>query len=121
MAKIDYHKIMNLKYGHKVIRAIVDSGTQIPILWNKIIDENKDNNQGKIEIRSAWGDMETILLRTFHLKFDDGKHGTMPSMCAISTGLVGHMLLSQTAYKLLENILNQFHRYRKFLIVQKCT
>ncbi|GFY71450.1 hypothetical protein TNIN_8141 [Trichonephila inaurata madagascariensis] len=62
-------------------------------------------SEGTIQIILAFGEKEIATLKLFNLKIDDGKHGSVPIICAVSKKLVNDMLISASAYEiLLENV-----------------
>ncbi|GFX35443.1 uncharacterized protein TNCV_102501 [Trichonephila clavipes] len=80
-------------------------GAQISVLREDLIDKGCREGEGTIQIISAFGEKEIAALKLFNLKIDDGKHGSVPIMCAVSKKLVNDMLISVTAYEiLLENV-----------------
>ncbi|GFS51711.1 CCHC-type domain-containing protein [Trichonephila inaurata madagascariensis] len=87
---IDDLQLVDIKCGQTSIKAVIDTGAQISVLREDLI--GKDCGE------------------------DDGKHGSVPIMCAESKKLVNDMLISATAYEiLLENVqLFDFENQRDF-------
>ncbi|GFX29492.1 CCHC-type domain-containing protein [Trichonephila clavipes] len=101
---------------HKSGGVVIDTGAQISVLREDLIDKGCGEGEGTIQIISAFGEKEIAALKLFNLKIDDGKHGSVPIMCAVSKKLVNDMLISATAYEiLLENVqLFDFENQRDF-------
>ncbi|GFT89398.1 uncharacterized protein TNCV_4386851 [Trichonephila clavipes] len=107
---------VDTKCGQTSIKAVIDTGAQISVLREDLIDKGCGEGEGTIQIISAFGEKEIAALKLFNLKIDDGKHGSVPIMCAVSKKLVNNMLISTTAYEiLLENVqLFDFGNQRDF-------
>ncbi|GFS89802.1 retrovirus-related Pol polyprotein from transposon opus [Trichonephila clavipes] len=102
---IDDLQLVDIKCGQTYIKAVIDTGAQISVLREDLIDKGCGEGEGTIQIISAFGEKEIAALKLFNLKIDDGKHGSVPIMCAVSKKLVNDMLISATAYEiLLENV-----------------
>ncbi|GFY33754.1 hypothetical protein TNCV_4594661 [Trichonephila clavipes] len=114
---IDDLQLVDIKCGQTSIKAVIDTGAQISVLREDLIDKSCGEGEGTIQIISAFGEKEIAALKLlFNLKIDDGKHGSVPIMCAVSKKLVNDMLISATAYEiLLENVqLFDFENQRDF-------
>ncbi|GFV85375.1 hypothetical protein TNCV_3772001 [Trichonephila clavipes] len=113
---IDDLQLVDIKCGQTSIKAVIDTGAQISVLREDLIDKGCGEGEGTIQIISAFGEKEIAALKLFNLKIDDGKHGSVPIMCAVSKKLVNDMLISSTAYEiLLENVqLFDFENQRDF-------
>ncbi|GFX71141.1 hypothetical protein TNCV_3649061 [Trichonephila clavipes] len=113
---IDDLQLVDIKCGQTSIKAVIDTGAQISVLRKDLIDKGCGEGEGTIQIISAFGEKEIAALKLFNLKIDDGKHGSVPIMCAVSKKLVNDMLISATAYEiLLENVqLFDFENQRDF-------
>ncbi|GFW61282.1 uncharacterized protein TNCV_3377971 [Trichonephila clavipes] len=113
---IDDLQLVDIKCGQTSIKAVIDTGAQISVLREDLIDKGCGEGEGTIQIISAFGEKEIAALKLFNLKIDDGKHGWVPIMCAVSKKLVNDMLISSTAYEiLLENVqLFDFENQRDF-------
>ncbi|GFU85830.1 hypothetical protein TNCV_2036611 [Trichonephila clavipes] len=113
---IDDLQLVDIKCGQTSIKAVIDTGAQISVLREDLIDKGCGEGEGTIQIISAFGEKEIAALKLFNLKIDDGKHGSVPIMCAVSKKLVNDMLISATAYEiLLENVqLFDFENQRDF-------
>ncbi|GFX35426.1 retrovirus-related Pol polyprotein from transposon opus [Trichonephila clavipes] len=122
---IDDLQLVDIKCGQTSIKAVIDTGAQISVLREDLIDKGCGEGEGTIQIISAFGEKEIAALKLFKksvankkigLKIDDGKHGLVPIMCAVSKKLVNDMLISVTAYEiLLENVqLFDFENQRDF-------
>ncbi|GFX52774.1 uncharacterized protein TNCV_3719641 [Trichonephila clavipes] len=113
---IDDLQLVDIKCGQTSIKAVIDTGAQISVLREDLIDKCCGEGEGTIQIISAFGEKEIAALKLFNLKIDDGKHGSVPIMCAVSKKLVNDMLISATAYEiLLENVqLFDFENQRDF-------
>ncbi|GFQ99712.1 CCHC-type domain-containing protein [Trichonephila clavata] len=102
---IDDLQFVDIKCGQTSIKAVIDTGAQISVLREDLIGKDCGEGEGTIQIISAFGEKEIAALKLFNLKIDDGKHGSVPIMCAVSKKLVNDMLISATAYEiLLENV-----------------
>ncbi|GFQ94970.1 retrovirus-related Pol polyprotein from transposon opus [Trichonephila clavata] len=102
---IDDLQLVDIKCGQTSIKAVIDTGAQISVLREDLISKDYGEGEGTIQIISAFGEKEIAALKVFSLKIDDGKHGLVPIMCAVSKKLVNDMLISATAYEiLLENV-----------------
>ncbi|GFQ81909.1 CCHC-type domain-containing protein [Trichonephila clavata] len=102
---IDDLQLVDIKCGQTSIKAVIDTGAQISVLREDLIGKDCEEGEGTIQIISAFGEKEIAALKLFNLKIDDGKHGSVPIMCAVSKKLVNDMLISSTAYEiLLENV-----------------
>ncbi|GFU96439.1 retrovirus-related Pol polyprotein from transposon opus [Trichonephila clavipes] len=102
---IDDLQLVDIKCGQTSIKAVIDTGAQISVLREDLIDKGCGEGERTIQIISAFGEKEIAALKLFNLKIDDGKHGSVPIMCAVSKKLVNNMLISATAYEiLLENV-----------------
>ncbi|GFX61775.1 uncharacterized protein TNCV_1382731 [Trichonephila clavipes] len=108
--------LVDIKCGQTSIKAVIDAGVQISVLREDLIDKGCGEGEGTIQIISAFGENEIAALKLFNLKIDDGKHGSVPIMCAVSKKLVNDMLISATAYEImLENVqLFDFENQRDF-------
>ncbi|GFR28618.1 CCHC-type domain-containing protein [Trichonephila clavata] len=113
---IDDLQLADIKCGQTSIKAVIDTGAQISVLREDLIGKDCGEGEGTIQIISAFGEKEIAALKLFNLKIDDGKHGSVPIMCAVSKKLVNDMLISATAYEiLLENVqLFDFENQRDF-------
>ncbi|GFR21105.1 CCHC-type domain-containing protein [Trichonephila clavata] len=113
---IDDLQLVDIKCGQTSIKAVFDTGAQISVLREDLIGKDCGEGEGTIQIISAFGEKEIAALKLFNLKIDDGKHGSVPVMCAVSKKLVNDMLISATAYEiLLENVqLFDFENQRDF-------
>ncbi|GFQ97921.1 CCHC-type domain-containing protein [Trichonephila clavata] len=113
---IDDLQFVDIKCGQTSIKAVIDTGAQISVLREDLIGKDCGEGEGTIQIISAFGEKEIAALKLFNLKIDDGKHGSVPIMCAVSKKLVSDMLISATAYEiLLENVqLFDFENQRDF-------
>ncbi|GFR13290.1 retrovirus-related Pol polyprotein from transposon opus [Trichonephila clavata] len=113
---IDDLQFVDIKCGQTSIKAVIDTGAQISVLREDLIGKDCGEGEGTIQIISAFGEKEIAALKLFNLKIDDGKHGSVPIMCAVSMKLVNDMLISATAYEiLLENVqLFDFENQRDF-------
>ncbi|GFQ69195.1 retrovirus-related Pol polyprotein from transposon opus [Trichonephila clavata] len=113
---IDDLQFVDIKCGQTSIKAVIDTGAQISVLREDLIGKDCGEGEGIIQIISAFGEKEIAALKLFNLKIDDGKHGSVPIMCAVSKKLVNDMLISATAYEiLLENVqLFDFENQRDF-------
>ncbi|GFQ66374.1 CCHC-type domain-containing protein [Trichonephila clavata] len=113
---IDDLQLVDIKCGQTSIKAVIDTGAQISVLREDLIGKDCGEGEGTIQIISAFGEKEIAALKLFNLKIDDGKHGSVPIMCAVSKKLVNDMLISATAYEiLLENVqLFDFENQRDF-------
>ncbi|GFQ85693.1 transposon Ty3-I Gag-Pol polyprotein [Trichonephila clavata] len=113
---IDDLQFVDIKCGQTSIKAVIDTGAQISVLREDLIGKDCGEGEGTIQIISAFGEKEIAALKLFNLKIDDGKHGSVPIMCAVSKKLVNDMLISATAYEiLLENVqLFDFENQRDF-------
>ncbi|GFW48150.1 retrovirus-related Pol polyprotein from transposon 297 [Trichonephila clavipes] len=98
---IDDLQLVDIKCGQTSIKAVIDTGAQISVLREDLIDKGCGEGEGTIQIISAFGEKEIAALKLFNLKIDDGKHGSVPIMCAVSKKLVNDMLISATAYEIL--------------------
>ncbi|GFW21683.1 retrovirus-related Pol polyprotein from transposon 297 [Trichonephila clavipes] len=102
---IDDLQLVGIKCEQTSIKAVIDTGAQISVLRKDLIDKSCKGGEGTIQIISAFGEKEIAALKLFNLKIDDGKHGSVPIMCAVSKKPVNDMLISATAYEiLLENV-----------------
>ncbi|GFY46234.1 retrovirus-related Pol polyprotein from transposon opus [Trichonephila inaurata madagascariensis] len=102
---IDDLQLVDFKCGQTSIKAVIDTGAQISVLREDLIGRDCGEGEGTIQIISAFGEKEIAALKLFNLKKDDGKHGSVPILCAVSKKLVNDMLISATAYEiLLENV-----------------
>ncbi|GFY62115.1 uncharacterized protein TNIN_118591 [Trichonephila inaurata madagascariensis] len=91
-----------LEFTKEVVIARVSIPVSIPINTKNGIDDLRcGEGAGTIQIISAFGEKEIADLKLFNLKIDDGKHGSVPIMCAVSKKLVNDMLISATAYEIL--------------------
>ncbi|GFW66649.1 hypothetical protein TNCV_1370821 [Trichonephila clavipes] len=71
-----------------------------------LIDKSCEEDEGPIQIISAFGEKEIAALKLFNLKIDDGKHGSVPIMYVVTKKLVNDILISATAYEIqLEDVL----------------
>ncbi|GFY67814.1 CCHC-type domain-containing protein [Trichonephila inaurata madagascariensis] len=113
---IDDLQLVDIRCGQTSIKAVIDTGAQISVLHEDLISKGCGEGEGTIQIISAFGEKEIAALKLFNLKIDDGKHGSVPIMCAVSKKLVNDMLISATAYEiLLENVqLFDFENQRDF-------
>ncbi|GFQ68273.1 transposon Ty3-I Gag-Pol polyprotein [Trichonephila clavata] len=113
---IDDLQFVDIKCGQTSIKAVIDTGAQISVLREDLIGKDCGEGEGTIQIISAFGEKEIAALKLFNLKIDDGKHGSVPIMYAVSKKLVNDMLISATAYEiLLENVqLFDFENQRDF-------
>ncbi|GFR07899.1 transposon Ty3-I Gag-Pol polyprotein [Trichonephila clavata] len=113
---IDDLQFVDIKCGQTSIKAVIDTGAQISVLREDLIGKDCGEGEGTIQIISAFGEKEIAALKLFNLKIDDGKHGLVPIMCAVSKKLVNDMLISATTYEiLLENVqLFDFENQRDF-------
>ncbi|GFQ71694.1 retrovirus-related Pol polyprotein from transposon 297 [Trichonephila clavata] len=113
---IDDLQLVDIKCGQTSIKAVIDTGAQISVLREDLIGKDCGVGEGTFQIISAFGEKEITALKLFNLKIDDGKHGSVPIMCAVSKKLVNDMLISATAYEiLLENVqLFDFENQRDF-------
>ncbi|GFR13194.1 retrovirus-related Pol polyprotein from transposon 297, partial [Trichonephila clavata] len=113
---IDDLQFVDIKCGQTSIKAVIDTGAQISVLREDLIGKDCGEGEGTIQIISAFGEKEIAALKLFNLKIDDGKHSSVPIMCAVSKKLVNDMLISATAYEiLLENVqLFDFENQRDF-------
>ncbi|GFT19488.1 uncharacterized protein TNCV_2533861 [Trichonephila clavipes] len=109
-------QLVDIKCGQTSIKAAIDTEAQISVLRKDLIGKGCGEGEGTIQIISAFGEKEIAALKLFNLKIDDGKHGSVPIMCALSKKLVNDMLISATAYEiLLENVqLFDFENQRDF-------
>ncbi|GFY37188.1 retrovirus-related Pol polyprotein from transposon 297 [Trichonephila inaurata madagascariensis] len=98
---IDDLQLVDIKYGQTSIKAVIDTGAQISVLREDFIGKDCGEGEGTIQILSAFGEREITALKLFNLKIDDGKHGSVPIMCAVSMKLINDMLISATAYEIL--------------------
>ncbi|GFR26053.1 CCHC-type domain-containing protein [Trichonephila clavata] len=102
---IDDLQLVDIKCGQTSIKAVIDTGAQISVLREDLIGKDCGEGEGTIQIISAFGGKEIAALKLFNLKIDDGKHGSVPIMCAVSKKLINDMLISATAYEILsENV-----------------
>ncbi|GFQ93873.1 CCHC-type domain-containing protein [Trichonephila clavata] len=113
---IDDLQLVDIKCGQTSIKAVIDTGAQISVLREDLIGKDCGEGEGTIQIISAFGEKEIAVLKQFNLKIEDGKHGSVPIMCAVSKKLVNDLLISATAYEiLLENVqLFDFENQRYF-------
>ncbi|GFS50845.1 retrovirus-related Pol polyprotein from transposon opus [Trichonephila inaurata madagascariensis] len=72
---IDDLHLVDIKCGQTSIKAVIDTGAQISVLREDLIGKGCGE--------------------------DDGKHGSVPIMCAVSKKLFNDMLISATAYEIL--------------------
>ncbi|GFQ64341.1 CCHC-type domain-containing protein [Trichonephila clavata] len=114
--EIDDLQLVYIKFGQASIKAVIDTGAQISVLREDLIGKDCEEGEGTIQIISAFGEKEIAALKLFNLKIDDGKHGSVPIMCAVSKKHVNDMLISATASEiLLENVqLFDFENQRDF-------
>ncbi|GFY65644.1 retrovirus-related Pol polyprotein from transposon opus [Trichonephila inaurata madagascariensis] len=85
---IDDLQLVDIKCGQTSIKAVMDTGAQISVLRKDLIGKGCGEGEGTIQIISAFGEKEIATLKLFNLKIDDGKHGSVPIMCAVSKKLV---------------------------------
>ncbi|GFR20583.1 CCHC-type domain-containing protein, partial [Trichonephila clavata] len=113
---IDDLQLVDIKCEQTCIKTVIDTGAQISVLREDLIGKDCGEGEGTIQIISALGEKEIAALKLFNLKIDDGKHGSVPIMCAVSKKFVNDMLISATAYEiLLENVqLFDFENQRDF-------
>ncbi|GFY40523.1 uncharacterized protein TNIN_134251 [Trichonephila inaurata madagascariensis] len=113
---IDDLQLVDIKCEQTSIKAVIDIGAQISVLREDLIGKGCGEGEGTIQIISAFGEKEIAALKLPNLKIDDGKHVSVPIMCAVSKKLVNDMLISATAYEiLLENVqLFNFENQRDF-------
>ncbi|GFV77327.1 retrovirus-related Pol polyprotein from transposon opus [Trichonephila clavipes] len=104
---IDDLQLVDIKCEQTSIKAVIDTGAQISVLREDFIDKSCREGEGTIQIISAFGENEIAALKLFNLKTDDGKHGSVPIMCAVSKKLVNDMLISTTAYEILKETENE--------------
>ncbi|GFQ70584.1 CCHC-type domain-containing protein [Trichonephila clavata] len=81
---IDDLQLVDIKCGQTSMKAVIDTGAQISVLREDLIGNDCGEGEGTIQIISAFGEKEIAALKLFNLKIDDGKHGSMPIMCAVS-------------------------------------
>ncbi|GFY42490.1 retrovirus-related Pol polyprotein from transposon opus [Trichonephila inaurata madagascariensis] len=79
---IDDLQLVDIKCGQTSIKAVIDTGAQISVLREDLIDKGCGEGEGTIQIISAFGEKEIATLKLFNLKIDDGKHGPCQS-CAL--------------------------------------
>ncbi|GFY74335.1 retrovirus-related Pol polyprotein from transposon opus [Trichonephila inaurata madagascariensis] len=84
---IDDLRLVDIKCGQMSIKAVIDTGAQISVLREDLIGKGCGEGEGTIQIISAFGEKEIAALKLFNLKIDDGKHGSVPIMCAVSKKL----------------------------------
>lgn len=101
IANIDTLKTVNIKCGKNTLKGIIDTGAQISVVRSDLIDWDDGEGEGKMEIKSAFGESEIVPLKICNMKIADGRHANVPIMCAISRKLVSDMLICQTAYEAL--------------------
>ncbi|GFX42149.1 retrovirus-related Pol polyprotein from transposon opus [Trichonephila clavipes] len=102
---IDDFQLVDIKCGQMSIKAVINMGAQISVLREDLIGKCCGEGEGTIQIISAFGEKEIAALKLFNLKINDGKHGSVPIMHAVSKKLVNDMLISATTYEiLLENV-----------------
>ncbi|GFR31135.1 retrovirus-related Pol polyprotein from transposon 412 [Trichonephila clavata] len=109
-------QLIDIKCGLTSIKAVIDTGAQISVLREDLIGKDCGEGEGTIQTISAFDEKEIAALKLFNLKIDDGKHGSVPIMCAVSKKLINDMWISATAYEiLLENVeLFDFENQRNF-------
>ncbi|KAF8783320.1 hypothetical protein HNY73_013497 [Argiope bruennichi] len=90
-----------VKIEDNTFEGIVDTGAEITVIRQDIIDSCSKQGEGSIKIISAFGEEELAPLVTINVKINDGKHGNVPVTCAASRKLVSDMLISSTAYEAL--------------------
>ncbi|GFW06157.1 retrovirus-related Pol polyprotein from transposon 297 [Trichonephila clavipes] len=81
---IDDLQLVDIKCGQTSIKAVIDTRPQISVLREDLIGKGCGEGEGTIQIISVFGVKEIAALRLFNLKINDGKHGSMPIMCAVS-------------------------------------
>ncbi|GFX34182.1 retrovirus-related Pol polyprotein from transposon opus [Trichonephila clavipes] len=113
---IDDLQLVDIKCGQTSVKAVIDTGAQISVLREDLIGKGCGEGEGTIQIISAFGEKEIAALKLFNLKIDDGKHVSVPIMCAVSKKLIEDTFISTTAYKfLLEYVqLFDFENQRDF-------
>ncbi|GFY19367.1 retrovirus-related Pol polyprotein from transposon opus [Trichonephila clavipes] len=95
---IDDLQLVDIKCRQTSIKAVIDTGVQISVLREDLIGKGCGEGEGTIQIISAFGEKEIAALKLFNLKLDNGKHGSVPIMCAVSKKLFNDMLICATAY-----------------------
>ncbi|XP_055932090.1 uncharacterized protein LOC129962368 [Argiope bruennichi] len=90
-----------VKIEDNTFEGIVDTGAEITVIRQDVIDSCSKQEEGSIKIISAFGEEELAPLVTINVKSNDGKHGNVPVTCAASRKLVSDMLISSTAYEAL--------------------
>ncbi|XP_055942030.1 uncharacterized protein LOC129972075 [Argiope bruennichi] len=90
-----------VKIEDNAFEGIVDTGAEITVIRQDIIDSCAKQEEGSIKIISAFGEEELAPLVTMNVKINDGKHGNVPVTCAASRKLVRDMLISSTVYEAL--------------------
>ncbi|GFT25870.1 retrovirus-related Pol polyprotein from transposon opus [Trichonephila clavipes] len=103
---IDDLQLVDIKCGQTSIKAAIVTGAQISVLREDLIGKGCGEGEGTIQIISAFGEKKIATLKPFNLKIDDGKHGSVPIMCAVSKKLINDVLISATAYEILLEIVN---------------
>ncbi|GFX98511.1 retrovirus-related Pol polyprotein from transposon opus [Trichonephila clavipes] len=102
--KIDELKFVRIKCGNEILKAVIDTGTQISMVRADVVEGKSVDSGGIIQIMSAFGEREVTELKIFNLKIGDSRHGVVLIMCAVSKRLVNDMLVCSSAYEaLLEN------------------
>ncbi|GFY56727.1 retrovirus-related Pol polyprotein from transposon opus [Trichonephila inaurata madagascariensis] len=84
---IDDLRLVDIKCEQMSIKAVIDTGAQISVLREDLIGKGCEECEGTIQIISAFGEKEIAALKPFNLKIDDGKHGSVPIICAMSKKL----------------------------------
>ncbi|XP_055932981.1 uncharacterized protein LOC129963003 [Argiope bruennichi] len=90
-----------VKIEDNTFEGIVDTGAEITVIRQDIIDSCSKQGEGSIKIISAFGEEELAPLVTINVKINDGKHGNVPVTCAASKKLISDMLISSTTYEAL--------------------
>lgn len=98
---VDELRMVDIKCNNVSFKGVIDTGAQISVVREDLVDGCQGEGEGTIKIVSAFGDSEVTPLKIFHMKIDDRLHGAVPITCAVSRKLVSDMLICQTAYEAL--------------------
>lgn len=95
-------RMVKIRYRNKVMDAIVDSGTQITVFNEKILEEDYDRPKGRIRLQPAFGDFRDADLREVNISLvEDGKRLISPTIKALVASckdLNVDVLLDQQTY-----------------------
>ncbi|GFY68261.1 hypothetical protein TNIN_220451 [Trichonephila inaurata madagascariensis] len=73
--KIDELKFVRIKCGNEILKAVIDTRTQISVVRADVVEGQIIDSGGTIQIMSAFGERGIIELKIFNLKIDDSRHG----------------------------------------------